>query len=426
MKKVLSLVVALVMLCTMACVAEVEQYSADATIYDEFKAMIEGKDVSEIKIGYIFIGDEAEGYTAAHMTGMYTMCEQLGIDFDTQVICKFNILENEQCYEAAVELAEDGCDIIFANSFGHEGYIMQAAAEYPEIQFCHATGYQAASSGLANMHNFFVNVYESRYVSGVVAGTKINQMVADGLLNPEEPVKVGYVGAFSYAEVVSGYSAFYLGLLSAADDSLDVDLSVTFTGSWASQALEYDAATSLITQEGVHMISQHADTTGAASACEENGLNDVGYNVSMLDAAPNYALTSASLNWGVYYTYAVASMIAGTEIVTDWTAGYEAGAVLITEINPLAFASTEDYEEAVTAANNAIAGIMDGSIRVFDTSTFTVGGETLTTTVVEEGDTEYILTDEATGITYFAESTFGSAPAFAYVIDGVTWLNSVY
>ena len=367
-------------------------------------------DVSELKVGVIYIGDEQEGYTYAHMLGIDAMKEACGLS-DDQVICKYNTPEDESVYDAAVDLAEQGCQIIFGNSFGFEDYMMQAATEYPDVQFCHATGYQAASSGLENMHNYFTSVYESRYVSGVVAGMKLAEVYGE-----DTDALIGYVGAYSYAEVISGYTAFYLGVKSVCPN---VTMEVKYTGSWADQALEKETAEALIA-DGCVLISQHADTTGAAAGCEANEVYDVGYNVSMLDAAPNYALTSASIKWGPYYTYAVNCILNGEAIDTDWCQGYADGAVWITELGT---SCAEGTQEVVDATWKAIA---DGSLHVFDTSTWTVGGETITSTATDDladmfYGVEYISPDG-----YFMESELASAPSFAFVIDGITELNQVY
>ena len=405
-----------------------EQYTYDESIYAPYREMVEGKDPSQIKLGFIMIGDESEGYTEAHVTGIKTMCEQLGVDYDSQIVIKWNVGEDESCYEAAVELVEAGCTAVVGNSFGFEDYLIQAASEFPDVQFLHATGYQAAQSGLPNMHNFFVDVFQSRYVSGVVAGTKLLQMIDAGEVDASKEIPIGYVGAYSYAEVVSGYTAFYLGLKSVVGD-YPVQMYVTYTGSWGSESLEYDAAISLIDEQNCVMICQHADTTGAPSACEERGVYCVGYNISMIEAAPTRALVSATLNWGAYYTYAAATLISGGTIDTDWAAGYPEGAVYITPINRDAFGSDAEYNAAVESSNLAIAGLLDGSIQVFDTSKFTVNGETVTTTASDDlADTyygvEHIQTEN--GITFYAESAIGSAPSFAFRIDGITELNVVY
>ena len=360
-----------------------------------------GVAVEDLKVGAIYIGDENEGYTEAHMTGIDEMAEALGLD-ESQIIEKTLIGEDEGCADAAFDLADQGCQIIFATSFGHEPYVMEAAAEYPDVQFCHATGYQAATSGLANMHNYFTSVYESRYVSGVVAGMKLNEMIEEGTITEEE-AKMGYVGAFPYAEVISGYTSFYLGAKSVCPS---VTMEVKYTNSWASFDLEKECAEALIA-DGCVLISQHADTTGAPTACEAAGVPVVGYNISMIETAPTQALTSASINWGPYCTYAVQCIIDGTPIDVDWCKGIAEGADRITELN--ADAVAEGTQEKVAEVEKAI---VDGTLKVFDTSTFTVDGETVET--YEKNGNEYISDG------YFHESEFGSAPAFDLAIDGIT------
>ena len=382
--------------------------SNSSTKADDTKDAATTEAASDIKVGFIFIGDENETYTYAHVLGAKEMQEALGLS-DDQIIYKWNIPENEQCYDAAVDLAEQGCNIIFANSFGHEDYIIQAAQEYPDVQFCHATGYKAASSGLSNMHNYFTSVYQSRYVSGVVAGMKLAE-----LYGADTDVKIGYVGAYSYAEVISGFTAYFLGVRSICPN---VTMEVKYTGSWANQALEKETAEALIA-DGCVLISQHADTTGAASACEAAKVYDVGYNVSMMEAAPHYALTSASIKWGPYYTYATQSVINGESFETDWCRGHEDGAVWITELNDVAIA--EGTKEKV---DETWAAIDDGSLKVFDTSKWTVNGETITSTANIDGynGVEYISPDG-----YFMESELASAPSFNFIVDGITELNTVY
>ncbi|CCY58370.1 putative uncharacterized protein [Clostridium sp. CAG:632] len=362
---------------------------------------------SDFKVGIMYIGDENEGYTAAHMAGIDGMMENLGLD-DSQVIEKTNIPEDESAYDAAVDLAEQGCDIIFANSFGQESYVIQAATEYPDIQFCHATGYQAASSGLPNMHNYFTNIYESRYVSGVVAGLKLNEMIDNGTIT-EDKCKVGYVGAYPYAEVISGFTSFFLGIRSVCPSAT---MEVKYTNSWADMSAEAEVANALIA-DGCVLISQHADTTGAPSACEAAGVPCVGYNVSMISVAPNTALTSASIDWSVYYTYAVKCAMNGEEIETDWCRGFAEGADKLTELNDKVVA--EGTAEKVKEVEDQI---IDGSLHVFDTSTFTVGGKSLEDAIAEDG--EYADYADYVSDGYFHESELASAPSFAIIIDGIT------
>lgn len=367
----------------------------------------EAAPVSDIKVGIIYIGDENEGYTEAHMAGIDAMMEALGLSED-QVIEKTVVPEDESCYDATVDLAEQGCNIIFGNSFGYESYMMQAAAEYPDVEFCHATGYQAASSGLPNMHNYFTAVYESRYVSGVVAGLKLNEMIADGTITEAE-AKMGYVGAFPYAEVISGFTSFYLGAKSVCPS---VTMEVQYTNSWGDMSGEAEIASKLI-DDGCVLISQHADTTGAPGACEEKGVPCVGYNVDMTSVAPDSALTSASINWAPYYTYAVECVINGESIATDWCQGYAEGADKITDLNTAVIA-----EGTVEKVAEVEAALKEGSLHVFDTAAFTVNGSSLEDLIAQGGDYEKYSAYVSDG--YFHESEIASAPAFDLIIDGIT------
>lgn len=369
-------------------------------------ALAEGIPADEITVGYIYIGDENEAYTAAHYEGAKAMAEALGLSED-QIIIKWNTAETEACYDAAIDLAEAGCDIIFGNSFNFESYMIEAAREYPEIEFCHATGYQAATCGLDNVHNYFTSVYESRYVSGVVAGMKLNEMIADGTITADQCV-VGYVGAFPYAEVISGYTAFFLGIRSVCPEAT---MKVQYTNSWASFDLEKEAAEALIAQ-GCVLISQHADTTGAPTACEAAGVPCVGYNVYMIATAPNTALTSASIDWAPYNTYAVECVINGEPIAVDWCQGYDTGANRITELNEGVVA--EGTAEKVAEVE---AALVSGDLKVFDTSTFTIGGETLESLI--EANADYAKYADYVSDGYFHESELASAPSFDIIVDGI-------
>ena len=323
---------------------------------------------ADIKVGVIYIGDENEGYTAAHMAGIDEMAANLGLS-DDQIIEKTTIPEDESCYDAAVDLADQGCNIIFATSFGHETYILQAAQEYPDIQFCHATGYQAASSGLSNMHNYFDAIYEARYVSGVVAGMKLNEMIENGDITADQ-AKIGYVGAFPYAEVISGFTSFYLGAKSVCES---VTMEVQYTNSWADMTAEGEVANQLIADNCV-LISQHADT---------------------------------------YYTYAVQCVLDGKAIDTDWCKGFSEDAVRITPVNEAVVAEGTDAKvEEVEAA------LKDGSLHVFDTSTFTVNGSSLEDLIAEGGD--YAKYADYVSDGYYHESELASAPSFDIIIDGIT------
>lgn len=364
----------------------------------------------KIKVGVIYIGDENEGYTGAHMAGIKEMMKDLGLSAD-QVIEKTNIKEDESCYDAAVDLAEQGCNIIIGNSFGFEDYLIQAAKEYPNVQFIHDTGFKAKSSGLANMHNGFNAIYEARYVAGVVAGLKLNEMIESGKITKDK-AKIGYVGAYPYAEVVSGYTSFYLGAKSVCPTAT---MDVQYTNSWADMAGEKEVATQLIAN-GAVLISQHADTTGAPTACEAKGVPCVGYNVDMTSVAPNTALTSAAMDWGPYYTYVVKSVMDGKTIDTDWCQGLKDGAVLITPINEKVVAKgTADKVKEVEDAIKA------GTLHVFDTKTFTIGGKSVEDLV--KSDSNYTKFADYIKDGYFHESELISAPAFELRIDGIKELT---
>lgn len=364
-----------------------------------------------VKVGIIYIGDENEGYTEAHMNGIKEMIKTLGLSKD-QVIEKTNIKEDESSYDAAVDLAEQGCNIIFANSFGMEDYMIQAAKEYPKIQFAHASGFKAKSSALPNMHNYFNAVYESRYVAGVVAGLKLNEMIESGKITKDK-AKIGYVGAFPYAEVVSGYTSFFLGARSVCPTAT---MDVQYTNSWADMAGEKEVATQLIAK-GAVLISQHADTTGAPTAAEAAKVPVVGYNVDMTSVAPNTALTSAAMNWGSYYTYAVKSVIDGTSMPSDWCQGFKDGAVAITALNEKAIAKgTADKVKEVEDSLKA------GTLHVFDTKTFTIGGKSLEDLIAS--DTNFAKYASYVKDGYFHESELISAPAFDLKIDGIKELTN--
>ena len=360
-----------------------------------------GVDASGLKVGVIYVGDENEGYTAAHMQGIDEMMSAFGLSED-QVIEKTNIAEDESCYDAAADLADSGCNIIFATSFGHEDYLMRVAQEYPDVQCCHATGFKAASSGLSNMHNYFDNIYEARYVSGVVAGMKLQEMIDNGTITAAE-AKLGYVGAYPYAEVISGFTAFYLGAKSIVND---VTMEVSYTNSWADPSLEGETATALIA-DGCKLISQHADTTGAPSVCETAGIPIVGYNVDMTTVAPNVALTSPTNDWGVYYTHVADCVLNGKAIETDWCQGYAEDSVGITPLGKACAAGTQEK------VDETIAAIKEGSLHIFDTSKFTVEGKPLETYTNAAGQ-------ELVSDGYFHESEYSSAPAFDVIIDGIS------
>lgn len=371
------------------------------------------EDKDDFKVGVILVGDENEGYTYAHMEGIEAARVACGLEKD-QIIYKYNIEENEACYQAAVDLVEQGCKIVFANSFGHESFLIQAAKEYPDVLFCHATGQTAAKqTDLKNIFNYFTAIYEARYVSGVVAGMKLKELMDNGTVTDPH---VGYVGAYPYAEVVSGYTAFFLGIQSIVPDAY---MEVQYTNKWFDLTLEAEAANALMAR-GCVIIGQHADSTGAPSAIQaahDDGtypnVYSVGYNIDMLNVAPDVALTSPQNNWGAYYTYAIKTAMEGKEMQQDWCYGYIDEAV---QISQLGTACAEGTQEAVAAV---IEKIKNGELHVFDCSTFTVNGEHLTSYDKSYGfDGVELIWDG-----YFHESEVISAPLFDIRIDGITELG---
>ena len=364
------------------------------------------KKTPAFKVGVIYIGDENEGYTEAHMKGVAEMKKALGLS-DSQVIEKKGIPESEKAYDAAVDLAEQGCTYIIATSFGHESYLIQAAKEYPKIIFAHATGYQAAMSGLKNMHNFMPSIYQARYVSGIVAGLKLNEMIASKKIKASE-AKIGYVGAYPYAEVVSGYTSFFLGARSVCPSAT---MEVRYTNSWADMSLEKETAEALIAAKCV-LISQHADTTGAPSACQAHGVPCVGYNVDMTAVAPDSALTSAAMNWGAFYTLSAKAVMNGQGFDVEWSKGYEEDAVYITKINSKV--ATSDAQAKTEAAEKAIKA---GTLKVFNTKSFTVNGKSIEDLIKAGGDFAKYSNYVKDGA--FNEQNGFAAPAFDLRIDGI-------
>ncbi|MCH5273293.1 MAG: BMP family ABC transporter substrate-binding protein [Lachnospiraceae bacterium] len=396
----------------------------------------------DFKMGVILIGDDTEGYTAAHMNGIKAAAKSLGIA-DSNIIWKYKVTEDSKCYDAAADLVASGCKVIFSNSYGHQTFMVQAAEAFPDVTFVSMTGDFAAISGVDNLKNAFTKVYESRYVSGVVAGLKLKELVESGTLTAAvQPdsfdangnIKIGYVGAYDYSEVVSGYTAFYLGVKSIMPN---VVMEVKYTNEWFNIDKEAAAAEALIAS-GCVIIGQHADSTGAPAATEKRLNNgricySVGYNVDMIETAPNAALTSATNTWSAYYTEAIKNAMDGKDIAVDWAEGYAKDAVAITKLGNSCAEGTAEYVADIEAKLKA------GTLKVFDTDTFTVSMPQNTCTVetdsngkltsckvdlsfmdfstmtpIYKGETVECIRDGA-----FEESYFRSAPYFSVRIDGI-------
>ena len=423
MKKLLVLLLGLALVFTFAACGGGGDEPAEDTPEEESG---EAAETGDFKLGVVLVGDENEGYTWAHMEGIQKACESLGIDHtdSNQVVWKYVVPEDESCYDACIDLVDQGCTLVITNSYGHQSYAQQAAAECPDVTFISMTGDTAALSGLPNFKNAFNYTYESRYVGGVVAGLKLQELIDEGkvpasAIDADGNYKIGYVGAYPYAEVVSGYTGFYLGVKSIVEN---VAMEVQYTNSWFDITKEAEAENTLIA-DGCIITSQHADSTGAPSAAQaalEAGTTvyHVGYNVDMLATAPDAALTSAQNDWSVYYTYAIGAALNGEEIDTDWAKGYADGAVMISELGPSCAEGTQEKVDEV------IAGLIDGSINVFDCANFTVNGETVTSFMAIDVDGDFV-GDEGEAIEdgIFHESTLRSAPYFSLRIDGIKELN---
>ena len=368
-------------------------------------------EAAELKVGFIFLHDENSTYDKNFMDAAKAACEAKGVQYELRT----NIPEGQECYETAADLADGGCGLIFADSFGHEDFMIQAAKEFPDVQFCHATGTKAHTEGLDNYHNAFASIYEGRYLAGVAAGMKLNEMIESGKITADQ-AKMGYVGAYPYAEVKSGYTSFYLGAKSVCPT---VTMDVTFTNSWYDQTLENEAANKLI-ENGCVLLSQHADSMGAPSACEQAGVPNVSYNGSTIAACPNTFIVSSRINWEPYFEYIIDCAMNGKAIDTDWTGTIATGSVELTEVNDaVAAEGTQD------AIDEAKAKLESGEIHVFDTASFTVKGETLTSYLADVDDMgDFQPETEVIKDGYFHESEFRSAPYFDIDIDGIVNLDA--
>ena len=398
-KKIVSIILCVAMLAAFALVA-----SSCGNSKDDFK------------LGVILLHDEDSTYDLNFINAVKEAQKQLGLK-DSQVIFKRGIPEGNECYEAACDLVDEGCKVIFADSFGHEPYMIKAAEKFPEVQFCHATGTKAHTQGLKNYHNAFASIYEGRFLAGVAAGMKLNEMIEAGTITADK-AKMGYVGAFTYAEVISGLTSFYLGAKYVCPS---VTMDVQFTGEWYDENKEKAAALALM-DAGCVLISQHADSMGAPSACEDRNVPNVSYNGSTEAACPNTFIVSSKIDWTPYVKYICESTMNGTEIKADWCGDTKTGSVKLSDLGKKAAAAgTQAKIDEVKALLEA------GKLHVFDTATFTVDGKTLTTYLADVDDMgDYVKETEAIKDGYFHESEMRSAPYFNVSIDGITTLNSAY
>ena len=403
MKKVLALILALVMALSLVACSKGGNDKPD------------DNETKKVKVGFITLHDENSTYDLNFINAAKEACQTLGLVENEDYFIKKNVPEGQECYNAAAELAEQGCNIIFADSFGHESFMIEAAKEFKNVQFCHSTGVRAHTEGLANYHNAFASIYEGRYLAGIAAGLKLNEMIDSGKITADK-AKMGYVGAFTYAEVISGYTSFFLGARSVCPTAT---MEVTFTGSWYDETAEKEGAQKLI-KNGCKLISQHADSMGAPTACETAGVPDVSYNGSTEAACPNTYLISSRIDWAPYYEYAIKAAMNGETIDADWTGTLATGSVVLTDLNENVAA--EGTAEAIA---DATAKLESGELHVFDCSTFTVDGQPVTSYMADvDTDPDYTPDTEVVQDGYLAESTARSAPYFQLMIDGIDLLDT--
>ena len=424
MKKFLAILLSLVMVLSLAaCGGGSDQppLTTDKPAENQ-PAGDQGGDAPEtktVKVGLICIGDENDqGYTYNFIRGKEAATEALAAKgIDVEWVVKWNIAENSGCEDANIELADDGCDLIINNSFGFEPFMLKVAPDYPDIEFIACTNQASRADSLDNTHNAFANIYEGRYLAGVVAGMKLQQMIDEGEITADQAV-IGYVGAFSFAEVISGFTSYFLGAKSVCPS---VTMKVQFVGFW-SDATEEGNAASALADMGCVMISQHSDNTTPATTAQSKGVYHTGYNNDMISVAPEASLIGTRINWAPYFEYAIESVANGESFDQDWCHGMDMDAVVMTDLN-------EDIAAPGTAEKLAEveAKIRSGELQVFDTSTFTIEGKALESAFALDTDGDFTPdSEEAVFDGAFHESYFQSAPYFALSIDGIEWLNSAF
>jgi len=396
MKKIIALIIAIVTVFALAACTTTDK-----------------KDVTmdNVKIGVICLHDENSTYDANFINAVKAVQAKLGLK-DEQVVIRTGVDESDACYKAAADMADSGCDIVFADSFGHESYMVQAAKEFPNVEFCHATGVSAKVQNIKNFHNAFASIYEGRFLAGIAAGMKLNEMISSGKITAEQ-AKIGYVGAWPYAEVISGYTSFFLGARYICPSAT---MKVVYTNSWFDIAKEKESAESLI-KDGCVLISQHADSEGAPKACQAAGVPNIAYNVDTTHLGPDTAIISSKIDWEPYFELIINAVVKGEAIPTDYCGDFSTGSVALTKLNDKAAAPGTAEKIAEIEAK-----LKSGEIKVFATDSFKVKGETLSEYKADV-DGDYKGETNVIHDGYFDESNakdFRSAPYFDIIIDGIT------
>ena len=363
-----------------------------------------------VKVGFVYAGDESTPYSYNFIRAQRALETAYGEQ--AEILAVSNLPESE-AEETLRELARSGCEIIFSNSVEYEGAMLAAAADHPEVQFCQGAAFDANTEGdPENYHTFMGEIYQGRYVSGVVAGLKLRELIEAGTIT-EAKAKVGYVAAIPCAEVISGYTAFILGVRSVVPSAV---MTVRYTNTWTSYDLEKKAAEALLA-EGCVVLSQHSDTIGPAVACEAEAekrpVYIVGYNQSMMDVAPTTALVSCRINWSPYVLAAFEAVLAHESVEkhlkahthgNDASAGFQREWVQMLELN--------DYIAAPgtrQAMEETIADLHSGRVQIFKGPYTGVNFEDPTDTV-----------DLTNGYT---ENRHSSAPSFCYILEGIVTIR---
>lgn len=369
-KKLAALLISYMMLTGCSSAVQIDDYATNLTgsgstqrvqVDQELQSQTDSGGISKdkIKVGVIHLSDPAEGsgYTYTHDLGIQGMQQNLGLS-DDQIVRKINIPDSDAgaTRKAIKECIDEGCNIIFATSWGYMETTAQMAEEYPDVYFSHGTGYMSNGK---NFNNYFGRIYQARYLSGIVAGmnTKTN--------------KIGYVAAMGSdnSEVTGGIDAFALGIYSVNPDA---KVYVKVTNSWYDPEAEKQAAETLLDM-GCDVITQHCDTSYPQTLAQDRGVYGIGYNSDMSKEAPDACLCSVIWNWSAYYTSAVQSIIDGTWDGSNYYGGMNENLVGITELADFCAEGTADrVKEAKKRIMSGELGVFDG---VIETNTGDMIGE---------------------------------------------------
>ena len=420
MKKVFAVILALAMVISLAACGGGNTAPANQNNTNGSNTNNTTPEKPVYNVGMVCIGDENAAYDRNFYMAADAAKAQLAKEgIDINWIYTYHHPEGKEVADDCEELAgEKNCIAVFLNSYGQEPAMLQIAADYPKTVFAGLTNEGSYKDKLDNTINAFPSIYEGRYLAGVAAGCKLNEMIADGTITADKAV-IGYVGAYTFAEVVSGYTAFFLGARSVCPTATMI---VKFIGSWGDPTMEAATAKDLI-DNGAVLISQHSDSTTPATTAQENKVFHVGYNISMSDVAADASIISSRIDWTNFFVKVIRAQVKGEKQDQDYIGhGLKDGDVVLTELNTKIAA--KDTVEAIKKAEDAIKA---GTLQVFDTSKFTVGGKVVDHAFAVDTDGDFAPDkDEAVFDGAFHESYFQSAPYFALRIDGITLLNEAY